>query len=122
MQSIITREQIEEVVFLVAEHGRLSALSIKDLLQSLPVLEGDPVARQYFTKFKHGSGWTETPEFNAEILDTRELFTHPAPFTHITADDVTDEIIQVFNSDRLRRALDYEVIVAAVNAYLGAKK
>jgi hypothetical protein len=41
MQYIITKEQIEEVVFLVAEHGRLSALSIKGLLQSLPILGGE---------------------------------------------------------------------------------
>jgi len=54
--------------------------------------------------------------------------THPAPFTPITADDVTPAMYQewskIFIGDDMRFATpkNRDMIAAAVNAYMGAKK
>jgi hypothetical protein len=57
-----------------------------------------------------------------------KLYTHPAPSTPITADMVTDEMLEVIEDEISmgRNAWDLahhkELIAAAVNAYLEAKK
>jgi hypothetical protein len=52
--------------------------------------------------------------------------THPAPFTPITADMVTDEMLKKFQEANMESCTDRHAIVDAVNAfmpsYLGAKK
>jgi len=48
--------------------------------------------------------------------------THPAPFTPITADDVTYEIVKAFQEENMKSCTDRQSIADAVNAYLGAKK
>jgi acyl-ACP thioesterase len=49
---------------------------------------------------------------------------HSAPFTPITADDVTDEMVDNFNSQFTNGSgmTNDDVIAAAVNAYLRSKK
>jgi hypothetical protein len=61
-------------------------------------------------------GWPVTP-----------LYTHPAPFTPITAEDITSEMhtewIKIFTESNLMCCpKDGVVMAAAVNAYIGAKK
>jgi hypothetical protein len=48
--------------------------------------------------------------------------THPAPFTPITADVVTYEMVKAFQEENMKSCTDRQSIADAVNAYLGAKK
>jgi hypothetical protein len=53
-------------------------------------------------------------EFGQSVID-------PAPFTPITADDVTDEVTNDYLENTTTRSTTREIIAAAVNAW-GAKK
>jgi hypothetical protein len=66
-------------------------------------------------------------EFSPELQELAEkaistLTTHPAPFTLITASDVTDEMVEKFQKENMTSCTDRHTITDAVNAFLGAKK
>jgi hypothetical protein len=180
MQYIITKEQIEaQVQHLRRYHidnstsGQLAFDAAISMLQSLPVLDGEPVAIPPFSskrnaaialykapfKFEHGyifdaeylmvaddddvgshvaarvRGWghigympdaaqlqDEVGKYIAELL-TKHWNSNPS-MPPITADDVTDEVVAT--ALKLNNLGDSPygpkyAIVAAVNAYLGAK-
>jgi hypothetical protein len=48
--------------------------------------------------------------------------THPAPFTPITSDDVTDKMLDDYLANSTLRDTTRAMLAAAVNAYMGAKK
>jgi hypothetical protein len=52
------------------------------------------------------------------MMDTEQY----APFIPITAADVTEEVVEVMACYRGYVPTDKEIIAAAVNAYMGAKK
>jgi hypothetical protein len=99
-------------------------------LQSLPVLEGEPVRWQINFKDEHGTPRSVCYSHNAigdyRLIDPNAtcepLYTRPAPFTPTTADMVTDEMLEKFQEKNMTSCTDCHTIVDAVNAYLGAKK
>jgi hypothetical protein len=129
MQYLITEEQIEMIQASLAysTENNLTDASVRTLkmLQSLPVLEGKPVAWRH----DHGeeSGGFEYYE-NASCPECQPLYTHPIP--PITADDVTDGMTEIVAASTAvigcacfwGNSKRHEIIAAAVNAYLGAKK
>jgi hypothetical protein len=130
MQYLITEEQIEMIQASLAysTENNLTDASVRTLkmLQSLlDQPEEVPVAWRH----DHGEeiGGFEYYE-NASCPECQPLYTHP--MSPITADDVTDEMTEIVDAssavigcacywgDSKRK----EIIAAAVNAYLGAKK
>jgi hypothetical protein len=74
-----------------------------------------------------GDAWREDLEVMAKSKHENYvagfLKARSAPFTPITADDVTDEMVAIYcHSDLSSRSDHIDMIVAAVNAYMGAKK
>jgi hypothetical protein len=133
MPHIITKEFAERLKDHLA--GAIDEVDEADALyqelQSLPVLEGDPVA--WRIEFEHGGRDHSTVHGHNAIGDYRDnypdaksipLYTHPAPFTPITADDVMNEMVDNFNIQFTNGSgmTNDDVIAAAVNAYMGAKK
>jgi hypothetical protein len=55
------------------------------------------------------------------LPDGTRLYSRPAPFVPISADMVTDEMLEAFHKNA-KVFLNPEAFAAAVNAYMGAKK
>ena len=93
--------------------------------------EGEPAAWTWDTMGSGGmSGYRmahfqlNKPEKTATMFDLTPLYTHPAPFTPITADTVTDEVVMHLWSIGLLTHTGVEgkkVVQQIVNAW-GAKK
>jgi hypothetical protein len=65
---------------------------------------------------------TETTNLEQGLMyGWQPLYPHPAPFTPITADDVTDEMVDAYIRQR-HSFKDHEVVIAAaVNAYIDGR-
>jgi hypothetical protein len=123
MQYLITKEQIDA---LLANHLLLKHET--DILKALPVLEGEPVAH---LRAKTSSvAWNSFELTPASMLNAFPVYTHSAPFVHITADMVTDEMIEecypeyFSKKDKAFKEMARLAIAPAYNAvckYMGAK-
>jgi hypothetical protein len=127
MQYLITEEQIEMIQASLAYSTRnnLTDASVRTL-KMLQSLLDQPKVEPVAWRHDHGeeSGGFEYYE-NASCPECQPLYTHPIP--PITADDVTDGMIHnwhanTFGAQAMGGVTDRDMIVAAVNAYLGAKK
>jgi hypothetical protein len=89
-----------------------------DLLPLLDQPEGEPVAH---LRAKTSSvAWNSFELTPASMLNAFPVYTHPAPFTPITADDVTNAMVKQVQTMRLH---DYkDIIAAAANAYMKGKQ
>lgn len=90
------------------------------MLQSLPMVQGEPVAyrqKRLLGKNKH---WHyDAHEINPDYLHEFEpLYTSPQPLQTITADDVTDDMVRVMSYFHGYAPTDKEVIAAAYNAVI----
>jgi hypothetical protein len=122
----ISKQQIEQLM-LITSNSPANA-SLHRMLQGLLAQpEQEPVA--IGCKCSECSEWQRwTPSGmtcknghgGARGINQR-LFTHPAPFTPITADDVTDEMVNTYHKDIAFSHYAKYVIAAAVNTW-GAKK
>jgi hypothetical protein len=121
----------EAGVVLSALQGLLDQPDVEPAVIDLEAVQ--QLARKTYRQHKHsikGQMIAEADSFeNHLIWATAKLFTHPTPFTPITADMVTDEMAidyfkdypyMKFEPDSLICAK--RCIAAAVNAYMGAKK
>jgi hypothetical protein len=99
-------------------------------LQSLPVLEGEPVA---WLKFEQWNNVVDSFDYfsvceEGDIGDDKApafpVYTHPAPFTPITADDVTDKVVMHLWSIGLLTHTGVEgkkVVQQIVNAFMPSR-
>jgi hypothetical protein len=108
---------------LALEHdGNPLTKSQKEMLKSLPMVEGEPVGIVVYKPKMLRVGALN--KVGMALPDGTRLYTHPpAPRKQISADDVTDEMHtewkKVFENNQ--HIKDGEIIAAAVNAW-GAKK
>jgi hypothetical protein len=108
----VSKQIIKDVIKTLDSYG--CGAHHPDLLPLLAQPEGQPVAYMNpddlcaDTAFR----WCKLGVF------TEPLYTHPAPFTPISADDVTESVRNAFLS---KDVLD-EAIAAGFNEYIGAKK
>jgi hypothetical protein len=129
----ISKEQIEaQIQHLRRYHIDNSASGLAALDAQIAMLqglldrpEGEPVA--WRIEFEHGGRDHSTVHGHNAIGDYRDtypdaksipLYRHPAPFTPITADMVTESVRNEFLS---KDVLD-EAIATAFNKYMGANK
>ena len=96
-----------------------------DMLQSLPMVSGAPVAWMVTTEMQDGtrSTYPTTGRYKhvRDVCDFGEpipLYTHAQPLTPITADDVTDEMRTEFQTNSTFGGLSIDLIVAAYNAVI----
>jgi hypothetical protein len=127
----ISKEQIEEIKESLwkGECDDLERID-KILDELLDPLEGAPVARLMTCK-KPLLVSVETIARTYEEFPTERavsegfwaegspLYTHSTPFTPITADDVTDEMVTAYHTTT---SSSKEAVMRIVNAYLGSKK
>jgi hypothetical protein len=116
----VSKQIIKDVIKTLDSYG--CGAHHPDLLPLLAQPEGQPVAYMNpddlcaDTAFR----WCKLGVF------TEPLYTHPAPFTPITADDVTDEMLKAIKKETpMHGVVTNERVVAiynAVNAYMGSKK
>jgi hypothetical protein len=88
-----------------------------DLLPLLDQPEGEPVAELLLSRSGHGI----VVEWHKTMPVGTKLYTHPAPFTPITADDVTDEMLKKYDELCYDEASTPQQHLAAV-LNLGTKK
>ena len=130
----MTEAQHTQLVVALGIHPDFDADNLVDsateMLQSLPMVEGEPAAWQIKFKDQNGTQRQVTYTHNA-IGDYRQidpnaicdpLYTSPQPLQPITADDVTDEMIHnwhanTFGAQAMGGVTDRDMIVAAVNAF-----
>ena len=132
----ISKEQIEQVreIFSLGEGAYRSDIrKVDDLLQSLlDQPEGEPVAWHTEDHLTDRSATTYNKNMMHEWLykgwSVTPLYTHPpAPRKQITAEDVTDEVVDAVEDVVIARPDEWdvvdpkEIIAAAVNAYLKGK-
>jgi len=129
----ISKEQIEQAIAAIIDIEQPVDDAV-DMLQGLLAQpEGQPVEYQWQSPFSQGT-WRSVVKSEFDLLkksdvvvsgvaSVRALYTHPAPFTPISADDVTDEMVENFNKQFTNGAgaTNDEMIAAAVNAW-GAKQ
>jgi hypothetical protein len=142
----ISKEQIEQQIALVSDYFAICTpdldLSIGAALAMLQGLldkpEGEPLeylldGMRVKLNFNTMGNMTSLSNMEHELQGRWVCFvgaengkhlkaTHPAPFTPITADDVTGEMVDAYIRQR-HSFKDHEVVIAtAVNTYMGAKK
>lgn len=95
-----------------------------NMLQSLPMVDGEPVARILHSKAPSSCGtvaktFKEVPKdkWSSHWTEGTLLYTSPQALTPITADDVTDEMVTTYHK---AHNYDYrkDIIVNAVNAWI----
>ena len=104
-----------------------------DMLQSLPMVSGEPVAWQMKSLFSSNK-WVgvtkaqceaaeETDAYTQEprAIHTRRLYTSPQALKPITAKDVTDEMHETFDKTFMPYGPDREIMAAAYNAVIKHK-
>jgi hypothetical protein len=136
----ISKEQIEQNIAALISAKEASAtslhygvdkaqvaLDISDINETLTMLqglldqpEGEPVGIVVYKPKMLRVGALNTA--GMALPDGTRLYTHPAPFTPITADDVTAEMVDAYIRQR-HSFKDHRVVIATVvNAYMKGKQ
>ena len=98
-QYIISKEQIDAISERVYDHGFKACEYVDKVLQSLLKLEGEPVA----TMVELGNDGQTYLDWHVPTPPAgTTLFTHPPAPRQITAEDVTDEMLEAMELCRNR--------------------
>jgi hypothetical protein len=117
----ISKELVKDLIATLDAYG--CGAHHPDLLPLLDQPEDEPVAWRRFDDTD--VAWHVELTTNDDYDDWQPLYTHPAPFTPITADDVTDEmLVQVHkaNTEAISGYSEKLLFANVVNTYMGAKK
>lgn len=101
-----------KIAELIANAKDYDAEKISALLQSLPMVEGEPVAELLLSRGGHGI----VVEWHKTVPVGAKLYTSPQPLQPITAEMVTDEMVKLVHKNRLHS--EAEIIAAIYNAVI----
>jgi hypothetical protein len=111
----ISKEIIKDVLATLDAYG--CGAHHPDLLLLLDQQESEPVAELLLSRSGHGI----VVEWHKTLQVGTKLYAHSVPFTHITADDVTDEMLAVyFDDDSMDwQNIPYPLVIAAKKSCAG---
>ena len=118
MHYTISKKDADEICEMVYDHGfKAYDKVVKKFEGLLAQPEGEPVA--WMTSIGRLCSTDSTNMEQGLSYGWKPLYTHPAPFTSVTADDVTDEMVDSLDGyDFINYAEPKALIAATVNAYM----